>query len=85
MRIAVSFTIEVPDDSMPILYDLAAVEQGERTGARRFVQAEAEQNTISYLTDNGVRLRPIRGVALAADDYPPKRIRTGSNPSEAIR
>lgn len=36
---------------------------------RRFVQAEAEQNLITYLEDNGVSFTPTRGVALQPDDY----------------
>ena len=71
MKIAVNFTIDVPDDSMDALAALAAVDPGDRAGARQFVQAEAEQNVITYLADNGVTVRPIRGVALAYDDYGP--------------
>lgn len=69
MKIAVNFTIDVPDDSMNALTALAAVEPGDRTGARQFVQAEAEQDVITYLTDNGITVTPIRGVAFAPDDY----------------
>lgn len=67
MRIAVSFAVEVPDSGLPALFELAAVEPGDRAGARVFVQAEAEQHVIDYLGDCGVV--PIRGVALPAD-YP---------------
>jgi hypothetical protein len=69
MRIAVSFAFEIPDDSLPALYELAAVNSGDRAAARRFVQAEAEQNVITYLTDSGVTVHPVRGAAFTADDY----------------
>lgn len=69
MRIAVSFVIEVPDDGLAALTELAAVPPGARARARTFVQAEAEQNLIDYLADNGVKVVPIRGVALP-DLYP---------------
>lgn len=76
MKIVFDFAFDVPADSLPALYELAAVEPGDRMGARRFVQAEAEQSVITYLTDNGVTVQPIRGVALTADDYAPRA--TGS-------
>lgn len=79
MRIAVNFAFDVPDEALPALIELAAVEPGDRAGARRFVQAEAEQNVITYLTDNGVSVSPIRGVAFTPDDYAAGV--TGSNPS----
>lgn len=69
MRIAVNFTIAIPESSLSDLADLAAVDAGDRAGARRFVQAEAEQNLITYLTDNGVAVVPVRGVALPGE-YP---------------
>jgi hypothetical protein len=69
MKIEVRFTLEIPDDSLPALCELAAVETGDRTGARHFVQAEAEQNIVIYLTDNGVTVTPTRGTAFPAD-YP---------------
>ncbi|MFF5293645.1 hypothetical protein [Paractinoplanes globisporus] len=70
MRIAVSFALDVPDDSIAALCELAAVEPCRRTRARRFVQAEAEQNLITYLEDNGITVRPVRGVAFPSADYP---------------
>ena len=69
MRITVNFAMEVPDESLPALTELAAVEPRDRIGARRFVQAEAEQNIVTYLIDNGVQVRPIRGAAFTAEDY----------------
>lgn len=77
MKIAVSFTVEIPDSGLPALYELAAVDPGDRAGARRFVQAESEQYVIDYLGDCDVV--PIRGVALPAD-YPASV--TGSYPSD---
>ena len=67
MRIAFPFALDIPDDSMAALYELAAVEPGDRAAARRFVQAEAEQNVVTYLENNGVVVHPIRGVAFT--DY----------------
>lgn len=69
MRIAVNFALDVPDEAVADLIELAG--GGARLDARRFVQAEAEQYTIDYLQDNGVTVRPIRGVALAPEDYEP--------------
>lgn len=69
MKILVAFTLDVPEESLADLCELAALEVLDRPGAREFVQAEAEQYIVSYLQDNGVRVTPIRGRAFPGD-YP---------------
>jgi len=54
---------------MAALCELAAVGPGDRAAARRFVQTEAEQDVVTYLENNGVEVRPVRGVAFT--DYTP--------------
>lgn len=69
LKINVNFTLSVPADSVQALEILAALEPGNRNLVRSFVQAEAELYIHTYLYDNGVETRPVRGVAFAPDDY----------------
>lgn len=59
--IRVDFTISVPAEYVPALIELAATRS--RSGAREFVQAEAEENLFQYLENNGVWPASVRGKA----------------------
>lgn len=61
MKIRVDFTLDVPEEYVAKLIELAAA--ADRAGARRFVQSEAEENLFSYLEDNGVWPTSVRGTA----------------------
>lgn len=52
MRIAVSFSFDVPAGSLPALRELAAAETNAE--ARAFIQAEAEEYVLGYMEANGV-------------------------------
>ena len=68
MKIHVDFTMDVPEEQVPKLIELAAA--GDRAGARRFVQAEAEENILSYLEDHGIFPSSPRSVARPAAGAP---------------
>lgn len=68
LTIRVDFTLTVPAEYASKLLELAATDTP--AGARRFVQAEAEENILAYLEDNGVLPVSNRGVARPADQVP---------------
>jgi len=59
MQIKVDFTIEIPDESMDALRELAG---GVRTGreCRDFVRGDVIEYIQSYLEDNGVQFEVVR-------------------------
>jgi hypothetical protein len=61
VRIHVDFVMEIPDEDVPALIELAAAKG--RAGAREFVQAEAEENILTYLEDHGINPVAVRGKA----------------------
>lgn len=61
MKIRVDFTMDVPEEYVERLIELAAADS--RAGAKSFVRAEAEENILSYLEDNGVQPVAVRGTA----------------------
>lgn len=61
MKIHVDFTMDIPEESVPALIELAVAD--DRAAARSFVRAEAEENILSYLEDNGVHPVAVRGTA----------------------
>ena len=53
MKINVNFTINVPDESMGALREMASAD--DNAMARLFVKCEAQDYLADYLADNGVR------------------------------
>lgn len=59
MKVRIDFTIEIPDECLDNLKELAG-EADDLDTARRFVKMDVEDSLIHYLSSNGVDAEVIR-------------------------